>query len=282
MSTAQKLIGVSSEDYHATDAISHSKLEVFRRRPALYKKRFIDKTVPAPTSTAFAVGSALHCAVLEPNLFASRYTIKPEGMERRSNAGKAAWAAWEAAHVGVEILEPEDMASVQAMAKAVREHETAAALLASGLPEVSWRANVAGLPLPAQCRTDWFNETGCALSDGRPYVVDAKTVDSLDGDFARAFQSAFVKYGYPRQCGFYLPLLQECGIQWPVFFFAAVEKKEPFGVQVFKPTDAVLAAGLDENASDLRALAKCYHSGVWPNLPLGVTEIDLPRWYGES
>ena len=35
--------GEPSEVYHATDAISHSKLEVFRRRPALYHRKYVLK-----------------------------------------------------------------------------------------------------------------------------------------------------------------------------------------------------------------------------------------------
>ena len=39
------MIQEPSADYHANPAISHSKLETFRRRPALYHKKYIAKTI---------------------------------------------------------------------------------------------------------------------------------------------------------------------------------------------------------------------------------------------
>lgn len=35
----------TNEQYHANEAISHSKLELFRRRPISYYRRFVAKTV---------------------------------------------------------------------------------------------------------------------------------------------------------------------------------------------------------------------------------------------
>ena len=39
------MISEPNEVYHANEAISHSKLELFRRRPISYYRRFIAKTV---------------------------------------------------------------------------------------------------------------------------------------------------------------------------------------------------------------------------------------------
>ena len=74
----------SIQDYHANVAISHSKLECYRRRPALYYKKYIAKTLAQPDeSTAFRLGSAVHCAILEEKEFAARYVQKPD-LDRRT------------------------------------------------------------------------------------------------------------------------------------------------------------------------------------------------------
>ncbi len=279
MSVLGKIVGEPIADYHEQPAISHSKLEVFRRRPALYKKRFIDRTVQQEEGAALALGSALHCAVLEPREYEKRFAVRPEGLDRRTKEGKAQWESFLWANEGKSILDAEQSRTVENMVAAIAANTTAAALLADGEPEVTWRTTLAALPNPAQCRTDWFNPNGCELSGGRPYVADVKTTESLDAAEFRNFDRAFVGFGYHRQCGFYLPLLQDCGVKCWDFFFIVVEKAEPFGCIVYRPTEDAVACGVDETAHDLAELAQCYKRGIWPNMPLGVHDIGLPSWY---
>ena len=265
-------------EYHANPAISHSKLEVFRRRPALYYRRYITKQIaPTEPGTAFRIGSAAHCLVLEPGTWADRYAIKPEGMDRRTAAGKAAFAEFEAKAQGKAIIDQDEAAQVTNLAEAVRNHPLASQLFANGTPEVTWRT---GEAMPLQCRTDWFNPDGCELTNGRPYVVDLKTVESLEDDAFGNFERAVFRYGYHRQAGFYLPLITEIVVK-PVFdfFFVAVEKVEPFGVAVYRLTDEAVARGQDETVADLRRLAVCISKNEWPNIEPVVRELGLPKWY---
>lgn len=275
--TLAGVAGILSSDYHASDAISHSKLEVFRDRPLMYFKRFVAKSLPREESAAFAVGSALHCAVLEPCKYAEQFAVKPEGIDRRTNAGKAAWAQFCAENDGKTVLDSDDAAGVRQMAESVFAHPLARELLTLGVAELTWRKPSTALGKNLQCRTDWFNADGCALTEGRPYVVDLKTIDRLDD--RNAFQKAFVNFGYHRQCGFYLPLLQDCGVECSDFFFVVVEKCEPFGCIVYKATPDAIACGQDETVSDLVRLVECQRKDVWPNLPTDLREINLPDWY---
>jgi exodeoxyribonuclease VIII len=271
----------SNEQYHANEAISHSKLELFRRRPISYYRRFIAKTLARPEPTeAFRLGSAAHCAVLEPKTFWDRYALRPEGIDRRTKDGKIAFAEFEAANVGKTVIDQGEAGSVREMAVAVQNHPLAAQLLGAGSPELSWRVAPAG-GMALQCRTDWFNRAGCELSGGRPYIADLKTVESLDADAFRNFERACFNFGYHRQAGFYLPLITEI-IGSPVFdfFFVAVEKCEPYGVAVYRLSDAATARGHDETITDLIRLQSCIKSEQWPNLPNDLREIGLPKWYG--
>jgi hypothetical protein len=265
--------------YHANAAVSHSKLEVFRRRPRLYQMRYVTRELPAPEPTAaFRIGSATHCAVLEPEKFPTLYAQRPEGIDRRTKEGKAAWESFTAQHSGKDFLDAEEWAQISAMMEAVRANPLASQLLAQGTPELSWRVETGAIPL--QCRTDWFNPKGCELSAGRPYVADLKTIESLDADAFRSFERAAFTYGYHRQAGFYLPLITEI-IGAPVtdFFFIAVEKQAPYGVAVFRLTDEAVATGQDESLADLRRLKICRETNVWPNIEPEVTELGLPKWY---
>lgn len=271
----------TNEQYHANDAISHSKLELFRRRPISYYRRFVGKTLARPEATeAFRIGSAAHCAVLEPTTLLDRYTLRPYGIDRRTKEGKIAFAEFEAANSGKTIMTAEEFAWVHEMTAAVNHHPLASQLLAAGKPELTWRVEPKG-GLALQCRTDWFNPAGCELSQGRPYVADLKTVESLDSDAFRNFERACFSFGYHRQAGFYLPLITEI-LGRPVFdfFFIAVEKVEPFGVAVYRLSDAAIARGQDETITDLIRLKSCLEGNVWPNLEPTLREIGLPKWYG--
>ena len=116
----------TNEQYHANDAISHSKLELFRRRPISYYRRFVAKTVARPEPTeAFRLGSAAHCAVLEPATFWDRYALRPEGIDRRTKDGKIAFAEFESANAGKTIITQDEAGSVQEMTAAVQHHPLA-------------------------------------------------------------------------------------------------------------------------------------------------------------
>ena len=275
------MITESIDAYHAHEAISHSKLELFRRRPISYYRRFIARTVARPEATeAFRIGSAAHCAVLEPKEFASRYAKRPDGIDRRTKDGKAAFAQFEAENQGKTIIDADELGAVVEMAAAVAHHPLASQLFSAGTPELTWRTPPADC-IALQCRTDWFNADGCELSQGRPYDVDLKTVESLDTDSFRNFEKAVFNFGYHRQAGFYLPLQTEI-IGKPVFdfFFVAVEKVEPYGVAVYRLADAAIARGQDETIGDLIRLKSCLASGQWPNIEPTLREIGLPKWYG--
>jgi hypothetical protein len=116
------------------------------------------------------------------------------------------------------------------------------------------------------------------LSEGRAYVADVKTCDSLDDGF-RGFERSAINYGYHRQAGFYMPLLQDAGVDVWDFFFIAVESQEPFGCEVFRLSQDALQAGINETASDLVGLARCYKSGEWPSARSGIQTLSLPNYY---
>jgi hypothetical protein len=271
------------EQYHANAAISHSKLECFRRRPALFFKKYVAKSIPqSEESNAFRLGSAVHCAILEESTFSARYAVKPD-LDRRTTAGKAAFAEWSALNLGKTFISAEELVQVIAMREAVAAHPIACDLLKAGTPETTWRVPQANALGALQCRTDWWNADGCETTAGAPYVLDIKTVESLDSDAFRNFERAAFSYGYHRQAGFYLPLINELHSRSVSrMYYVACEKVEPFGVAVYRLSDDAIARGQDENIEDLIRLKRCYETGVWPNIEPVVHELGLPKWYGRE
>ena len=274
------MIAETIKAYHGNPAISHSKLECYRRRPALYFKKYVARTLPQPEETgAFRLGSAVHCAVLEEKEFSARYILRPD-CDRRTKEGKIQFAEFSAQHADKTLLDADEMAQVVAMREAVAAHPIASQLLYDGHAEMTWRKEQLNALGALQCRTDWFSSFGCEITNGEPYALDLKTVESLDSDAFRNFERAAFSYGYHRQAGFYLPLINEI-YERPVsrMYYVAVEKVEPFGVAVYKLSDDAIARGQDENIADLMRLKRSLETGDWPNIEPTIHELKLPGWY---
>lgn len=284
-----KIIGESNAHYHACEAVSATKLKAFAKSPLLYHRKYVAKIIPPEEpGPHFALGQAAHSLILEGRAaYLASVAIRPEGIDRRTNAGKAAWAEFVAASDGKTIIDAEQAAQVERMYDSVMSHPAASALLAYTTPEISWRAKIGGLRV--QCRTDAFGERPVEVP-GRAEpvglrVVDLKTCESVnEGDYG-CFQKQFWDLGYYKQAGFYLALLHtllpkesipEGGIPW---FFVAVEKNEPFQTLVVEPDQTALAEGFAEAMDDLKALRECMASGVWPGSPQTVCPIALPDWF---
>lgn len=283
-----RITGESSEEYHKTDAVSASKLRVFRRKPGgaqLYYQHYIAKTIERVETEAMRDGQALHTLVLEPEKFIGEYAVAPVGIDRRTKAGKEAWAEFQQQAAGKKLIEKEKLDVLETMAAQVNLHPLALKLLSGGEAEISWRVKGAGLKYlpPQQCRTDWFNEAGCELSEGRPYVMDVKTCATLDEDAFSNFQRGFEEHGYHRQAALYMAILNALGVECRDFFFIAVEKVPPYGVMVYRLNDRALERGQVETERDLLALNDCYRFNLWPNTPLSLQELKLSaRYYGRK
>jgi len=271
----------SSREYHANPAISHSKLEVYRKRPRLFFKRFVEQSLPDQEPTkALQLGSLTHAMVLEPDKMPAEFVVAPR-FDRRTKDGKSEAEKFEADAKGKTVVDQDTYDVAFAMSNAVDQNPLASQLLSAGTPERTWRTKIGGLEL--QCRTDWFNPAGCELSEGRPYVVDLKTTESLNADGYGSFEKSVFSYGYHRQAGFYLPLITEL-LGKPVFdfFFVAVEKVQPYGVAIYKLSDQAISIGQDETLDDLRRLKKSIETNHWENIEPVVRSLDLPKWYGKG
>lgn len=288
-----KIVGESDEVYHATAAVSKSKLDDFLHLPAYFYGRHVAKTIGREESAAFDVGKALHALTLEgPFAYAERFCLAPEGIDRRTKAGKDAWAAFTAENAGKTALSREDADTVLAMSRSIDEHPVALALLKGTEPEVGWRVNAG--PFLLQCRTDAFGRAtkelcavmaaqGIEMTPGEPYVVDLKTTGELGLSDLREWKRKFVAFGYHRQGPFYQAVMKDVLGEFPArFFFVVVSKEAPHGCVVMLPDDDANERGWNEVKKALADLRGCYETGIWPGLPTTVQRIGVPAWYGKE
>lgn len=288
--------------YHATDAVSHSKLNVFRRSAELYRQAYVAKTLPQEEpGKPLIIGSALHSYLNDGHAsFARSFVVIPQDAPRRPtrmqrSAKKpspdtlAAIAFWdaverEADEGGKSIISAEDLRLIEQMLAAVARNAFACELLTDPATEceVTYRKKMAHFAV--QCRPDARNHAGNDATEGRPYIVDIKTTPSLhDGDFA-TFAKSFQNFGYHRQAAFYREVYCEvmdlpAETRRPDFYFIAIEKEPPFECVVYPVSDTALAVAEREVIADLKRLRACYESNTWPRLPALGAPLELSPFY---
>lgn len=258
-------------DYHRHPAISKSHLDAINLSPLHYWSRFVDPNRQPPTPTpAMEFGSAVHAAVLEPELFTASYKLAPD-LPKTTKAGKEAWAA--ASEPGIQLLKADDWNCIQSIRDVVFQHPMASKVLtADGKAEQSLFAVDDNTGLEIKCRPDYLTDSG--------WLIDLKTTQdaSLDG-----FQRTLANFRYHVQAAHYLRTYTlATGNKPKGFLFVAVEKTYPFAVQVFKCSDEMLSAGL---ITVLRNLEQLHESFIlfdketkWPSYSNTIMEVNLPPW----
>ena len=177
---------VDNAEYHSNPAVSASHLKEIARSPQHYWTRFVDPNrVVTPPTAAMQLGTALHTHVLELDQWDATVAVAPDGIDRRTKAGKESWAAFEAEAKGKIVLSSADADQIQQMGRAVFLHPAASMLLSfKGKAETSWFWTDANTGLECKCRPDWL------LDDGS-VIVDLKTTEDAS---PRGFHRSVAQY----------------------------------------------------------------------------------------
>ena len=180
---------------------------------------------------------------------------------------------------GKTPLLPADLAKVEAMASAIRQHPVAGPLFdpgRGGQPEQSlfWSDEETGIK--RRCRIDWLPEP----IRGRIVLADYKTADHAD---PASVGKAVVNYGYLQQEQWYLDGIRALGLDDdPDFWFVFQEKNPPYLVNVARVKSADRWLGRTRNRDAIEVFRDCTESGLWPGYEAGtedgITDIELPPW----
>jgi hypothetical protein len=262
---------MDNAEYHSHPAVSKSHLDQVARSPLHYWARYVDpnRITPEPTP-AMAIGSALHTHVLELDQWDANYVVMPEGIDRRTKAGKAEWDVFSTAAGSRTVLSRADADLVMRMGEAVYGHPAAAALLAlPGIAESTWMWRDEPTGLQCKCRPDWLTNDGTL-------VVDLKTTEDAS---PKGFQKSVANFSYHKQAAWYLHGIEQATGKCPEqFVFIAVEKKPPFAVAVYAADAEMIREGWRAAERDLEVLAICKEADAWPGYSEAVEPISLPPW----
>jgi len=247
-----KGVTMPDDEYFANPAISKSLLS---RMDCPAKSR-----MPFPSTPAMADGTMIHCSVLEPDAFDSRYIVAP-GINKRTNAGKAEWAAFcEDNKYKVVITSVQYDAAMYAQ-KAVHAHPMASKLLSGGKSEQAYFWDDERTGEACKCKADYVNDS----------IIDLKTcVSASPGSFAKACAD----YKYHWQHAWY-----SRGIGIPDFIFIALEKKSNV-VEIYQLDGEAVEMGARQIDAALDKYILCRDFDDWPgyNDPNAITRLSLPAW----
>lgn len=248
----------------AKDA-SWSTLKYYDRSPAHYLQAVLN---PPERTPAMLIGSALHCRVLEPDQFSSRYAVAPSGLDRRTKSGKEAWAAFEAESTGKDILTAEQAEQIEGMATALLAPGSVSAKLLTRCDHREQVIHWNDLHTDLHCK-------GVVDAFGADFALDIKTTDDAS---SQSFSRTLYNYQYHGQAAFYVDGLRQCGSPISDFLFVVVEKAPPFGVCAYSCTEEVLGAGRLLYQRLLVKHAECLAAGEWHGYINRVQDIYLPTW----
>lgn len=300
-----KLFGEPNEKYHACEALSRTKLEVFRYSPLLYWKTYIAKTIPKESSDALIVGQAVDTLALEGEAaFAEKFTTTPEETPKRPtiaqrNALKKSpaaiksiefWEAFDLANKGKLLLTDKQLDVVKHCADALHSSKTFQKLLVGNKTQVTFRLK--GATISMQCRPDIWCEDGNEFSDGMPCIVDLKTIAELPADDPEFIPRHIQKFGYHRGAFLYPEIVaaieQYKGSWRPPFILAFAEKQEPYAVTCRVVDGAARECGQKQVNNSIEQLVNCLKTGEWPEwwnedmAPVGVTDYYLRKEMGDD
>jgi len=270
------ITGESNSEYHDNAAISTSTIKDFIRSKYLFYRKYIAKDIIREETDAMRFGSAFHEFLLEPDQFRADYDIMPEGLDRRTKEGKAAYAELEAS--GKKLIKSADFVAMEDLADSIKANPTAAILLTNGVPEISWRINAGRYAM--QSRTDWFiescneaqaaelNRCGVKIEVGQPIVVDLKTTQEIEAWTRSNYGNAIYQYGYQLQLAFYLAVINKIRKAEGKeivrhFLFVVVEKQAPHDCAVIALDEASFGLAQTQLKFHLAELGKCFESGKW-------------------
>lgn len=267
---------MNEKDYNSAEGIRRSDLWLLSDSPE--KFRFAMDNPEEEKNAAFLFGSAAHKWILEQKDFFNEYAIAPQ-VDRRTNAGKEAWAAFVAESEGKEIISQDDFDTIKAMREALEKHPLAGKILfgKGGENEKAffWTDKETGEK--CKCKLDRLTKLDRKLT-----VIDYKTAASARTE---EFNRKVLQYGYHVQSAMYTDGVMKCKRmrKRPRFIFIVQEKKAPYSVNCIEVSWDVMEYGEKIYRTLLGQYHVCKEIDMWDGYcTTELNQTELPAWAGKE
>jgi len=228
------------DDYFDRPGLSASALKAMHTGgPRLFFHRCM--TGEADPSPAMMLGTQVHLAVLEPDVFDAEFWTFAG--DRRSREFKL-----EQSRRGGTCLKPADYSKIMGIRRAVREHETARMMVDTSEHEVPRYVRMHGHTCKAKAdmlAPDW--------------VGDLKTTRRPD---PRGFSWEMLDLGYDIQSAWYMDVFQV-----DTFFFVVASNSEPYHAWVKRVErgDEIYSDGRRKYMDAIAQIESCFRDGDFRN-----------------
>lgn len=249
---------LTNHEYHKAPGVSSSGLVKFIQYSPAHYKAYL--TEPREQTDAMALGSAIHMAILEPNLFESTYICKPTDMSFATKEGKE----WKAANANKNILSQDKFETCVRIRDKFQKSSVLKGYLSGGEAESSyfWEDEQTGLV--CKCRPDYIVENT---------IYDIKTAEDCR---PRHFQFQLRKYRYDIQSAFYVRGMEKILGSKVNFVHIVVEKTAPFEVSVYQLDEASIERASLDVQNAMFQMKECFEKGEWPGYSYETKPISLP------
>lgn len=287
---------LSNDDYHGHNgSYSKSSLADF----SVYPYNLIYQRENPKDKSQFAIGTATHTAILEPEKWNSEIVVVPkEVLGKNGSKNTNAYRSWEASQPNNKtIITPAERELVRGMRESVLEnqrHSQARDLLTGGVPEVSCFWNElfkneetnkdTGYRYMINHQYDDPNGCHSITMKCRPdyipadkVMVDLKTTKTaIDKD---SFDRHAEKLKYHWSAALTLRGMRiVTGKNHSIYIFVVVEVNPPHEVAVFQATQEFIALGKKESMGAMQYLAWCDKNNYWPGAPNRIQQVGLKPW----
>jgi len=254
------VLNMPNEAYHAFGGISKTGLDLIDRSPAHYACRG-----PFKQTRPMVVGSAIHCAVLEPDLFFKQYVLLGDSIDRKSPIYKKAVAE----HGDGNVLVASEVRQVIGMYEGIQADKKAMKRINQpGWCEISLFATDPETGVLVKCRFDKLTESGLG--------IDLKS--TKDSSYSE-FQKTIANYRYHVQEAWYRYVFRlVSGQNLSGYLFLAVESEMPHCCKIWELDTESQLQGDREAMKNLETYAECVRSGKWPAPDSELELITLPAW----
>ena len=273
------LSDVPMREYHRTRGLSSSALAYAAESMAKYRC-YLNGGIKFE-SRSLDLGSAVHLMLESSDAFYEAYQVRPEGLDKRTKAGKEAFAElesngkivldreqWDAVHTIQEQAENSDDALIQMVINSDGQNESS----------VFWDEE----EMIMKCRPDRLiqpNEEDCEMLCNRfPSLFDVPFGIRICVDFKtssrridpKGFGYSCRDYQYPLKASHYL-----AGTQADAFLWVVLETVPPYGITRYFLSNPTRRSQETLRLSLIQRIKECEASCIWPGMTLTDQETLL-------
>ncbi len=261
---------VSISEYHSSSTYcSHSRFRDFVEKGArYYYERYVSKTIERNETKAMRIGQIFETLVQDGDAAfeALIFHQREDGRKIKDQLASAKAA-------GLFPLKGEEYAMLQNMRASLFDCMDGMALIEGADKQPTITGNAYGIAM--QSRPDWVCLEGLAYTDYRPYTVDLKTCDNLDG--LRGDASKLIALGHHTQAALCRALMRDNGIPDSEHYLFAVEKQGACRSALIRLRPELLDWADQYFMKYAGELAHCIRTNTWPRAE-PTCEVGIPRW----